>query len=109
MALGIAFLLLTLIAQLGMAAVARNAAETAAAAAARRAARPGTDLAAERAQLAAVLDATVPGAQGTITSQVHRNNTNGWATAKFRWNPPGPRWMTLTIRVLAEAPLMVPP
>ncbi len=94
---------------MGLAAVARNAAEGAVAAAARRAARPGTDLAAESDRLVEVLSATVPGARDTIAVQVRRTAAAGSAEAGFRWEPPGPLWMRLDIRVAAEAPLVQPP
>ena len=107
-ALGIAFLLLALVIQATFAATARNAAEAAVAASARRAARPGVDLAQEQASLAAVIAATVPGARAAQVS-VGRNATTATATARFRWDPPGPGWLPLTIRVRASNPAVVPP
>ncbi len=108
MALAVAFLLLTLLAQAGLAVVARNAAEGAVAAAARRAARPGSDLGDVQAQLRATLAATVPGVTET-QSNVHRDRTRARATASFRWTPPGPAWLPLRIAVAAETPMLAPP
>ena len=62
-ALGVAFLLLALVVQVTFAATARNAAEAAVAASARRVARVDADVGRERAELARVITATVPGAR----------------------------------------------
>lgn len=106
--LGIAFLLLTLLAQAGLAVVARNAAEGAVAAAARRAARPDAAVASVRGELDRTLAATVPGV-AEATSDVGRDAKAAWATASFRWNPPGPAWLPIRIRVAAEVPVLAPP
>ncbi len=107
-ALAVAFLLLTLIAQAGLAVVARNAAEGAVAAAARRAARPGSDLGSVAAQLRSTLAATVPGVTEP-RSDVGRDGAAAWATASFRWSPPGPAWLPIRISVAAETPVLAPP
>ncbi len=108
MALAVAFLLLTLLAQAGLAVVARNAAEGAVAAAARRAARPGSDLGDVQGQLRATLAATVPGV-AEPRSDVRRDRTTARASASFRWNPPGPAWLPIRIAVAAETPILAPP
>lgn len=108
MALAIAFLLLTLVVQVAFVVVARNAAETAVAASARRAARPGAAIGEEQAALEAVLAATVPGARN-LRVAVSRDGERSEATARFRWDPPGPSWVPITLRVRASAPLVTPP
>jgi hypothetical protein len=107
-ALGAAFLLLTLLVQIGAAVAAREAAQSAVAAAARRAALPDADAAAERSRLVGMLAATIPGARDVETS-VRRGGSTATASAGFRWIPPGPDWTAIEIRVEARAPLVVPP
>ena len=107
-ALGIAFLLLALVVQVAFAATARNAAEAAVAASARRAARTAVDIGHERAALAQILAQTVPGARDPEVG-LARDETAATATARFRWDPPGPAWLPITIRVAASAPLVTPP
>ena len=107
-ALGIGFLLLLLVVQVGAAMAAREAAQAVVATAARRAARPHADFAAEQQRLADRIVATVPGA-GQITTTVRRAGRDALASARFRWIPPGPDWVPITIRVGARVPAVVPP
>ena len=104
----VAFLLLILIVQVAGAAVARHAAEAAVSAAARRASRPGALATAEEERLAADLATAFPGATGVRVS-IELLPKRALATARFRWLPPGPDWLPLTIAVSAAAPRMVPP
>jgi hypothetical protein len=106
--LAIAFLSLTLLAQVVTAFAARNSAETAVAAAARRAALPGIDAAAEADLLASLVEATVPGAQ-EVRAVVRVHGNRAIATARFRWIPPGPSWLRLTFEVDAATARVVPP
>lgn len=107
MALGLTFLMLVLVVQIGAAVAAREAAAAAAAAAATRAARPDADLAAERQRLAAAIEA-VPGAT-RVTVRVERRGADAVAGAGFRWTPPGPDWIPLLLRVESRVPVVVPP
>jgi Flp pilus assembly protein TadG len=104
----VAFLLLTLLVQVAGAALARHAAEAAVNAAARRAARPGALASAEEEHLTADLATALPGA---VAVRVGIDIEPRWvvASARFRWRPPGPDWLPLTIAVQASAPRMVPP
>jgi hypothetical protein len=104
----VAFILLTLIVQVAGAAVARNAAEAAVGAAARRAARPGALVAVEEQRLAADLSVAIPGATG-VDVGIEMRPKRALATARFRWLPPGPDWLPLTIVVRGSAPRMVVP
>jgi hypothetical protein len=104
----VAFILLTLIVQVAGAAVARHAAEAAVSAAARRASRPGALAAAEEERLAADLATALPGATGVKVS-IEMRPKRALASARFRWLPPGPDWLPLTIVVRGSAPRMVPP
>lgn len=104
----VAFLLLTLIVQVAGAAVARHAAEAAVSAAARRAARPGALVEAEEERLIADLATALPGATG-VKVNIEMLPKRALATARFRWLPPGPDWLPLTIAVQGSAPRVVPP
>ncbi len=104
----VAFILLTLIVQVAGAAVARNAAEAAVGAAARRAARPGALVAVEEQRLAADLSVAIPGATG-VDVGIEMRPKRALATARFRWRPPGPDWLPLTIVVRGSAPRAVWP
>jgi hypothetical protein len=106
--LAVAFLLLTLIVQVVGAATARHAAEAAVSAGARRAARPGADAGAEEARLAADLAAALPGASA-LQVEVSLQSEEAVAAARFRWLPPGPDWVPITIAVQAAFPRVVPP
>lgn len=106
--LAIAFLLLALFVQLGMLMTARAAAQAAVAASARRAAWLGTDLAAEEAALARILEATVPGAQLPEVA-VTRRDRIAHAEVSFTWDPPGPRWIPLRVAVRSSSPVVIPP
>ncbi|MGH8934855.1 MAG: hypothetical protein ACRDXD_01060 [Acidimicrobiia bacterium] len=107
-ALAVAFLLLTLLIQVGFAVAARNAAEASVAAAARRAARPGAHPALEEAALSELLRSSLPGIEG-LSVDVRVSPQTVEASASFLWQPPGPRWIPLAIRVAAVAPRSVPP
>ena len=107
-ALAVAFLLLTLVVQVAFVIAARNAAESAVAASARRAARPGADLDAEETSLDAVLAATVPGAHDIVVG-VDVSQTTSVASASFEWDPPGPDWLPIIIRVESAVPVLTPP
>ena len=104
----IAFLLLILIVQVAGAAMARHTAEAAVNAAARRASRPGALAAAEQDRLEADLATALPGAAG-VEARLTLGDRRAEATARFRWRPPGPDWLPLTIAVRGSAPRMVPP
>jgi len=106
--LAVAFLLLALIVQVVGAAAARHTAEAAVSAGARRAARPGADAAAEEARLAADLAAALPGARA-LEVEVGLQGEEAVAAARFRWLPPGPDWVPITIAVHAAFPRVVPP
>ncbi len=107
-ALGVAFLLLVLLLQIGVAMAARESAQAAVAGAARTAARPGADLDDIDRSLTALLGRTVPGARD-IAAQVRHRDEQAVAVAQIRVTPPGPDWMPIVIRVSARAALVVPP
>ena len=106
--MAVAFLLLGLVVQVAFVIAARNASEAAVAASARRAARPGADLVAEETSLAAIIGATVPGSHG-LDVGVAIENEMAVASASFDWDPPGPDWLPITIRVESAVPVFSPP
>lgn len=108
MALGLTFLMLILVIQIGAASAAREAAAAATAAAATRAARPGADLTVEQRRLEAAVEAAVPGAT-RVAVRVERRGPDAVAAARFRWVPPGPDWIPLTVRVESRVPVVVAP
>ena len=103
----VAFILLTLIVQVAGAAVARHAAEAAVSAAARRPPAPAPWSPPRRT----IWPPTSPRPpRGHRRPGEHRPAAPGaLATARFRWLPPGPDWLPLTIVVQGAAPRMVPP
>ena len=107
-ALGLAFVLVVLLVQIGVAMAAREAAQAAVASSARRASRPGADLADQNTALHDILARTVPGARD-ITSNVRHHEDTTVATATIRVMPPGPDWIPLVIRVSARVTRVVPP
>lgn len=107
-ALGLAFLLLTIVVQVATAITAQSAARAAVAAAARRAALPGADIDAEAARLGQIIEATVPGA-GEVDVAIQSGSTTVRAIAAFRWVPPGPDLRPFTIRVSADAQIVLAP
>ena len=107
-ALGLAFLLLTLLVQVATAMTARSAAGAAVAASARRASLPGFDAAGEEIRLGEMIEATVPGAR-RIRTDVRARGDLATALVRFEWRPPGPVWRTFVIRVRSDVPLVVSP
>lgn len=106
--MAVLFLLLVVLAQAAFLLVARDTSQTAVSAAARRGGRPGADLGAEAGRLAAELRAALPGAVGVAASMRQVDDTVV-AEAEFGWRAPGPNLFPITIRVSADAPVVVPP
>lgn len=100
-AIGVAFLLIVLVAQASFLVVARNAAATAAEAAARSASRNGAQVAQIEDGLATVVQRTAPGATG-LEVNVDVTNDTAIALVEFDWLPPGPHLLPVRVRVGAE-------
>lgn len=107
-AMAVVFLLLVVIAQAGFLVVARSTAAAATAAAARRAALPEADAPAELDRLTREVTAAIPGAIDPTASAVVSPESIE-ITMTFRWAPPGPDLMPITIRSISRAPRVVPP
>lgn len=102
------FLLVVVVTQVAFAVVARDATEAAVSAASRRAGRPGADFGVESARLVAELSRVVAGAVDA-NAIVESDGSNVRVQAGFRWVPPGPDLIPITIRASSVSPLVVPP
>lgn len=108
MALAVVFLLLSLIVQVGLFLMARNAAEAAVASIARSTALSESDPIAHEEQLRTLIAGTVPGATDIVVTIFADDGFVDVAT-EFEWIPPGPLWTTIPIRISATTPALVPP
>jgi hypothetical protein len=107
-AMAVLFLLLVLIAQAAFLVVARSTGAAATAAAARRAALPEAEAGAELDRLTAEVTAAIPGAiDPTASAVVSAESVE--ITLTFRWAPPGPDLLPITIRSTSRASKVVPP
>lgn len=108
MAVGVFFLLLTLIVQLGFLLLARNAAATSVEAALRKAV--SADLADTAVEKGLVRDvrAIVPGA-GDVTVDITSDPGSLLARLEFRWVPPGPNLVPVTLSIERSVARVVPP
>ena len=102
------FLMLTMLVQATLAMSARSAADSAVSAAARRASLPGTDSQLETDRLVSEIGSVIPGALEVI-AEVSIDTRRSLARASFRWIPPGPVLLPLTISVRSEVPRANPP
>lgn len=107
-AIGVFFLLVMLVVQLGFLVLARNAAATSVDAALRKAVTAGaSDLTIQDGIERDVL-AVVPGASG-ISVVVTSNVSSVRALLRFRWLPPGPDFVPVTVSIERVAVRVVPP
>ncbi len=107
-AMAVTFLLLLLLVQIAMAMTARSAADAAAVASARRVVVDESSSGVEAGRLESEISSLIPGAEKVTTSIEIRGRTVV-ATARFRWNPPGPVFAKIWIRTRAEVPRVLQP
>ena len=107
-AIGLALLLLTVVAQMATGIIATGAARAAASSSARAAALPGAAADAIEHDLAETVEAIVPGAL-SIRTRVRTTASASTATVWFRWLPPGPGWVRPRFRISVTVPLITPP
>lgn len=107
-AIGVFFVLLTLIVQLGFLVLARNIAATSADAALRKAVASDSTEAAIQAGLQRDVGAIVPGAT-EISVDITSNQTAMLAAVRFRWVPPGPDLIPVTVLIERSIATAVPP
>jgi hypothetical protein len=107
-AIGVFFVLLTLIVQLGFLVLARNVAATSVDAALRRAVAGDIAEASLQAGLERDVRAVVPGAE-EVTARVTTSPTAVLALVRFRWLPPGPDLVPVTVSIERTITRVLPP
>ncbi len=107
-AIGVFFILVMLIVQIGFLILARSAAGTTIEAALRRAAVTDVHLDIIREGLVRDLYAVVPGVQG-LSVDVTGDGVVTHAVVQFRWLPPGPDLLPVTVSVERSVLRVVPP
>jgi Flp pilus assembly protein TadG len=106
--MGVFFLLIAVVVQLGFLVIARSAVSASMEAAARRAAVPESDVSAERARLRTEIQAVVPGIRIVDTS-VKRSLEDVTVRATFEWTPPGPNLIPIQFTLERSHASVVPP
>lgn len=107
-AMGVFFLLLLLIVQVGFLLLARSMVESSVDAAARRASWSGSNVSTEVSRLASEIDAAVPGVELTSIDIV-QDPTSVSVHVVYRWAPPGPDLLPATFVVERTRLASVPP
>ena len=107
-AMGVFFLLIALVVQLGFLVNARSAVSASMEAAARRAAVPESDVSAERARLDTEIHSVVPGIRIMDTS-IKRSLEDVTVRATFEWTPPGPNLIPIQFTLERSHASVVPP
>jgi hypothetical protein len=107
-AIAVFFLLMMLIVQLGFLVLARNAAATSVDAALRKAATTDVSSDVIGAGISRDVLAVVPGASG-VSVVVTRGASSVQARLQFRWLPPGPDLLPITVSIERSAVTVVPP
>jgi Flp pilus assembly protein TadG len=106
--MGVFFLLVAVVVQLGFLVIARSAVSASMEAAARRAAVPESDVAAEEARLGTEIRTVVPGIEVVDTSIV-RSDRDVTVRATFAWTPPGPDLVPIQFTLERSHAAVVPP
>ena len=107
-AMGVFFLLIAVVVQLGFLVIARSAVSASMEAAARRAAVPESDTSDERARLRTEIQAVVPGIKIVDTS-IKRSLEDVTVRATFEWTPPGPNLIPIQFTLERSHASVVPP
>jgi len=107
-AIGVFFILTMLIVQMGFLVLARNAAATSVDAALRRAVVADVDDSSVRHRIERDVQAVVPGATG-VSVAVTSDTSSISALLQFRWLPPGPDFVPLTVSIERSAARVIPP
>jgi hypothetical protein len=107
-AMGVFFLLIAVIVQLGFLVIARSAVAASMEAAARRAALPDSSVPDEEARLGSEILAVVPGIDVLDTS-IERSERNVTVRASFEWTPPGPDLIPIQFTLERSHASVVPP
>ncbi len=106
--MGVFFLLIAVVVQLGFLVIARSAVSAAMEGAARRAAAPNADVITEKQRLDAEIATVVPGIEIVDTS-VDRSREEVTVKATFVWTPPGPDLVPIRFTMERAHARVVPP
>ena len=106
--MGVFFLLIAVVVQLGFLVIARSAVSVSMEAAARRGALPNSDIPAEESRLGAEIRSVVPGIEIVATS-IERSTQDVTVRATFTWTPPGPDLIPVQFTLERSHALVVPP
>ena len=106
--MGVFFLLIAVVVQLGFLVIARSAVSASMDATARRVALPGSDVNAEESRLGTEIRAVVPGIDVLGTSIV-RSAEEVTVRATFEWTPPGPDLIPVRFSLERSHSVAVPP
>ncbi len=106
--MGVFFLLIALVVQLGFLVIARTAVSASLEGAARRLAVPGADIRSQELRLIAEIGAVAPGVR-VIDASVERSDEQVSVTATLEWVPPGPDLIPVTFSLVRTKVLSVPP
>jgi hypothetical protein len=106
--MGVFFLLVAVIVQLGFLVIARSAVSASMEAAARRVAVPDGDAVAEESRLGVEIKAVVPGIEILGTS-IERSDRDVIVRATFEWTPPGPDLIPIRFTLERSHARVVPP
>lgn len=107
-AIGVFFVLLALIVQIGFLVLARSAAATSVEASLRRAVTVDLDMGTAASRIERDVTSVVPGAQ-EIDVQVTHDSQALRAVVSFRWVPPGPDLVPVTVTIERSVARVVPP
>lgn len=107
-AMGVFFLLIALVVQLGFLVIARTAVSASLEGAARRSALPGVDVASQNQRLIAEIDAVAPGVR-VVDTAVERTAEQVTVRATVDWIPPGPDLVPVRFSLARTHALTVPP
>ncbi len=107
-AIGVFFVLLALIVQIGFLVLARSAAATSVEASLRRAVTADLDIGTVASRIERDVTSVVPGAQ-EIEVRVTKDSQVVRALVSFRWVPPGPDLVPVTVSIERSVARVVPP
>jgi hypothetical protein len=107
-AMGVFFLLIALVVQLGFLVIARTAVGGSLDAAARRSAALDADFATQRDRIVSEIAAIAPGVN-VIETTVVRSADRVTVTAVIDWTPPGPDLLPVRLSISRSHALVVPP
>jgi len=106
--MGVFFLLIAVVVQLGFLVIARSAVSASLEGVARRAALPDSDVSAEEARLGVEIATVVPGIE-VIDTSIEQSAQDVTVRATFEWTPPGPDLIPIQFTLERSHARVVPP